>query len=224
MTHPLDRPIWNALNGRQAGFASGSALAKRYPADVSPFAAARDQSAEAVAALAALAMDNEIIQMEIAPPEAPGGIVETRAACVQMISKGLTASKARDAVIEPLGEADAPAMLELATLTRPGPFKARTHTFGRFIGVKDQGRLVAMCGERLGFDGFTEATALCTHPDYRGRGLGDLLLRTVSQRLLDEGQTPFLHAYAANTGAIELYRRMGFEVRIEGVVAAWKRG
>jgi predicted GNAT family acetyltransferase len=115
-------------------------------------------------------------------------------------------------------------MLALATLTRPGPFRARTHTLGRFIGIRDSGRLIAMAGERLKLDGFVEISAVCTHPDYRGRGYGGALMKMVGKRILSEGDTPFLHTYADNTVAIALYRRLGFEVRAEVIHAVWKWG
>lgn len=223
MTHPLDKPIWSALTGRQARFAAGGELAKRFPPDVSPFIVARDNSAQAVAALAALILGNDDVSLlECAPPEPPRGIVATTKLCVQMTATGFPAGD-RDHAIAPLGDADAEAMLALATLTRPGPFRARTHTLGRFLGIRDGARLVAMGGERLAMDGFTEISGLCTHPDYRGRGYGEALLRAVGERIFREGATPFLHSYAENAGAIALYRRMGFNVRAKVTHAIWKR-
>jgi hypothetical protein len=114
-------------------------------------------------------------------------------------------------------------MLALATLTKPGPFRRATHKLGRFVGVRDGGRLIAMAGERLQTDDFVEISAVCTHPDYRGQGLGAALLSTVGARIASEGRTPFLHTYADNEGAIALYRRLGFETRRAVVHAVWRR-
>lgn len=223
MTHPLDKPIWNALTGRQQHFANGSELARAFPADVSPFAASRDNSREAAEALAALVpADGDISLLEVAPPEAPANIAATQLDGVQMLLKAFPAGGMSYDIV-PLGDADAAEMLALALLTKPGPFRTRTHTMGRFIGIRDGGRLVAMGGERLALDGFTEVTALCTHPDYRGRGFGEALLRAVGQRILGDGLTPFLHVYAANAGAIALYERMGFAIRTRVTHAIWKR-
>jgi predicted GNAT family acetyltransferase len=139
-----------------------------------------------------------------------------------MIAHGFT-SDGRAFAIEPLGDADAAEMLALALLTQPGPYRSRTHTLGRFLGVRDGARLVAMAGERLHVEGFHEISAVCTHPDYRSRGYGAALMRAVGARIIAEGDTPFLHTYATNTGAIALYRQLGFEVRAEVTHAVWAK-
>ena len=222
--HPLDRPIWSALTTRQAPFAAPGPLARRFPLDVSPLAAARDASAEAVAALTGLIpAGDDISLLEAAPPAPPPGISETlRAVCLQMAAKAFSAG-GKSFTLEPLGDGDAEEMLALALLTRPGPFRARTHALGRFLGIRDGARLVAMAGERLALDGFIEISAVCTHPDYRGRGYGAALMRAVGERILRDGATPFLHTYANNEGAIALYRQLGFGVSREVVHAVWKR-
>jgi predicted GNAT family acetyltransferase len=104
-------------------------------------------------------------------------------------------------------------MLALATLTKPGPFLPRTHELGQFWGVKENGRLIAMAGERMKLPGFTEVSGVCTHPDFRGRGLAGVLSRVVATHIMNRGETPFLHAYAANRPAISLYESLGFRLR-----------
>lgn len=222
--HPLDKLIWNALSIRQAGRAEGGAQAKRMRAEYGPFAAAGDNaSAEAVEALAALIPEGgDISLLEPAPPRPPASVRAATRAGIQMTATALTADAARFA-IEPLSDADAAEMLALALLTKPGPFRNKTHLLGRFIGIRDGGRLVAMAGERLQIEGFIEVSAVCTHPDYRGRGFGAALLRAVGARILAEGATPFLHSYADNAGAIALYRKLGFELRCPVTHAVWSR-
>lgn len=222
--HPLDTLIWTALSTRQAPFAEGGPLARRFRSDIGPFAAAADHSAEAVAALAALIPeDGDLSLLEPTPPAPPPGIVlEMSALGLQMTASNFGVND-RPFSIEALGGKDAEEMLALATLTRPGPFRINTHTLGRFIGIRDGERLVAMAGERLQIDGFVEISGVCTHPDYRGRGFGAALLRAVGARILDDGATPFLHTYADNEGAIALYRSLGFETRCEVIHAIWRR-
>ena len=223
MTHPLDRPVWSALQTRQAHYAQGGGMALRFLADVSPFAVGRDGSREAADALASLiAPGDDISLAEVAPPEAPAGVTGLRKLCLQMVWEKLEPETAAFDII-PLGEADAAEMLALALLTKPGPFRARTHTMGRFVGVRDGGRLIAMAGERMHMSGYREISAVCTHPDFRGRGLGAALMRTVGARMMQEGDQPFLHTYADNAGAVALYRKLGFVVRAEIIHAVWRR-
>jgi ribosomal protein S18 acetylase RimI-like enzyme len=172
MSHALDRPVWSALTTRHAGLAEGSDLAQRYDPSIVPFAAARDDSPEALDALGALADPGEdmlLLQADaIVLP--PGLVAATTAQGVQMVLQHPPA-EVSDERIERLSDADAAEMLELATLTRPGPFTLRAQALGEFWGVRKSGRLIAMAGERMKQDGFTEISGVCSHPDARGRGL-----------------------------------------------------
>jgi predicted GNAT family acetyltransferase len=218
VSHPLDRPVWSALTSeRQASLAVGADGALRFAPGYGVFAASVDQSPESLAAMAVLERPERIIAtVEAVAPSVPPGLVALKEATLaQMVLVELTPAKARDIMIEPLTEADAPAMRALAALTEPGPFFDRTHQLGGFFGVKQDGRLMAMAGERMKPDGFTEVSGVCAHPDARGRGYAGALMRTVIEQILARGETAFLHSYADNAGAIALYRALGFEVRSE---------
>jgi predicted GNAT family acetyltransferase len=104
-------------------------------------------------------------------------------------------------------------MQELVRLTNPGPFGPRTIELGRFVGIRRDGRLVAMAGERLKPEGHTEITGVCTHPDHRGRGYSQALVADAARHILGRGDTPFLHVYSTNRGAITLYEKLGFRLR-----------
>jgi predicted GNAT family acetyltransferase len=212
--HPLDRPVWHALTTRQAKLAQGDPLALRLTPEYGPFAAASDASPTSLERLAGLVSeDGEIWLVETDDiPLPPGTIVRRRADLHQMIAPAIVPATAGFPIVA-LTEADATEMRALAMLTEPGPFLSRTHRLGDFLGVKIGGRLVAMAGERMKPDGFTEVSAVCTHPDWRGRGYAAGLMRRVAQAIVARGETPFLHVYPSNTGAIALYRALGFTFR-----------
>ena len=214
MSHKLDRPIWSALTTRQADISERAGAAVRLQPDIGVFAAAADASPESRAALTKLRCDPEglwFLEVDaVAPP--PGLVVHHTAPCVQMIAAHIEAREPAFAV-ETLSEADAREMFVLARLTEPGPFFDHTNRMGDFIGVKQGGRLIAMAGERLRPEGYTEVSGVCTHPDHRGKGYAGGLMRIVASRIVARGETPFLHSYANNEGAIALYETLGFKLR-----------
>jgi predicted GNAT family acetyltransferase len=210
--HPLDRPVWAALSTRQRGFAIGDERALRFDPASGLFAAAADAEPESLVALASLAPAEGVIGLvETDLPPLPGLRIVKQAACVQMLA---TAPFPPPAIaFDTLGDDDAADMLELATLTEPGPFFPRTHELGDFIGIRHEGRLVAMAGERMKAPGYTEVSGVCTRPGFRGRGYAAGLLAVVAARIVARGETPFLHAYADHAATIALYERLGFRVR-----------
>ena len=217
--NPLDRPVWHALNHRQRQLAVAHGRALRFAPDIGPLAAAADDSARSLQDLAALVAEHgTVVLLQVGgSPLPPRTIAEMTAPGVQMVAKTL-APLEPDARFVRLTDADAPDMLALATLTKPGPFKTRTHELGGFWGMKENGRLLAMAGERLKLDRFTEVSGVCTHPDARGRGYAGLLSRIVATQIMKRGETPFLHAYASNVAAIRLYEALGFVLRTNVVV------
>ncbi|MDO8396752.1 MAG: GNAT family N-acetyltransferase [Bradyrhizobium sp.] len=212
--HPLDRPIWSALTSRQRALAEGGALALRYPAAVAPFADMVDMSPESFAALGAIMSGSEIAVLftpdaVTAPAEFKIVLAETGE---QMI--GTPAESAITGVeTVRLGANDVREMMALTELTKPGPFGARTHELGTFLGIRIDGDLVAMAGERMKPANYTEMTAVCVHPSHRGRGYAQLLLGAISRQIVARGEIPFLHVFSSNASAIALYRRQGMEIR-----------
>ena len=199
-------------------------MAKRYQRDVNLFASARDDSPAALDALAGLVEPGEhvyVLQVpEIAVP--PALRAAKTALGVQMVATRSIDAKPADG-ISVLGDADAPEVLALAQLTQPGPFLARTHVMGRFRGIRVDGRLAAMAGERMRMPGYTEVSGVCTHPDFRGRGFARCLSAIVANAIQARGETPFLHAWKDNHPAIALYEQLGFRLRAEVNVAMLER-
>jgi predicted GNAT family acetyltransferase len=219
--HPLDRVIWNAFTTRQAHLALVDGEAFRVHPDFGLFAAPVDHAPESLAALGRLvhAHPGEVGVVErFDIPPVPGTQVTKRAVLNQMIAGPLAQPKPVDFEIQPLTDADAPQMVALATLTAPGPFFSRTHELGDFVGVKVGGQLVAMAGERLQPEGFTEVSGVCAHPDHRGKGYAAALMLHVAGKIVERGETPFLHSYADNSSAIALYEALGFRFRCEQIL------
>jgi ribosomal protein S18 acetylase RimI-like enzyme len=212
----LDRPVWNALTGRQADLAVGSPAAWRIDPGYGPFAAARPNAPEA---LAGLLRDGDDVIWLVEPQEwaAPVGTRLVRTAHVlQMVADATGADYESDPAIVALGPDDVPEMAALAHATAPGPWGPSTQHYGSFFGIKDHGRLIAMAGERLRpAPGLGEVSGVCTDPAWRGRGLAPRLIRAVMAGLRARGDTPFLHSYSGNAAAIRLYESLGFRARAE---------
>jgi predicted GNAT family acetyltransferase len=219
--HPLDRVIWNAFTTRQAHVALRDGGALRVHPDFGIFAATADHAPETLAALGRLVQAHPgevgVVERFDLPP-IPGTQVTKRAVLNQMVAGPLAQPKPVDFEIQPLGDTDSPRMVALAALTAPGPFFSRTHELGDFVGVKIDGELVAMAGERLRPEGFTEVSGVCAHPDHRGKGYAARLMLHVAGRIVERGETPFLHSYSHNSGAIALYEALGFRFRCEQVL------
>lgn len=222
--HPLDRPVWASLSTHHLELSQGNALARRYRPGVNLFASTHEDTPAGLAAMAALVAPGEqVFVLQVPDIEVPPELtLARRARGVQLVAQ-------RHFPLEPCGQIvrltdeDAPEMLALARLTEPGPFLARTHEMGSFIGIRVNGRLAAMAGERFRFPGYTEVSAVCTHPDFRGRGFARLLSATVAARIEARGDRPFLHSWKTNLPAITLYRSLGFELRAEVDVAVLER-
>jgi ribosomal protein S18 acetylase RimI-like enzyme len=221
--HPLDRPIWNSLNSGWSHLAVAQGDAVRLDPRYGHFAAARDVSPEAQAALAATLTwpDDQIWLIEPQEWPAPHGTRIARTArLVQMVGERLPPLQPGDLEATVLlDEQDAGQMAALALATEPGPWRELTHRFGDYCGIRDGGMLASMAGERMRpAAGFAELSGVCTWPQFRGRGYAGRLTRRVLAGFAARGDSPFLHSWATNARAIALYEALGFRIRRELVV------
>jgi GNAT superfamily N-acetyltransferase len=221
----LDQPMWNSLITSHAQFAIGDGLARTYIPSIGPLTGLAEQTPAAYADLHRFIEPESAQALFLLDPYIPragwtlirGGLID------QMV---LTRSSV-DELPQPEGmrlltAADAPAMVELAQLTEPGPFRIRTHELGTFYGIFDGKRLLAMAGQRMRVPGFVEVSAVCTHPDARGRGYARTLMSAVMQLILEAGDTPFLHVFSDNP-AIRIYQSLGYVKRRTFHLAVIKR-
>ena len=215
--HPLDEVVWRALGSVQERFSRSCARARRYLPAVAPFAATLDLDPASFQSLLGL-MDPAgdrlaLVTAEEIDPPAPFS-VSRRGMIDQMILVDQAACHAESrASIVTLGEGDVAGMLALTTATQPGPFGPRTIELGQYLGVRHEGTLIAMAGERMRLNGFTEISAVCVDDAHRGKGLAAALVSRLAASILGRAETPFLHVFTSNYGAIALYRKLGFALR-----------
>lgn len=213
--HPLDEPVRSALEGADARFAERRGAALRYDPEVSVFTAGPWNDMAALVGPGGTA-----VFMTIDRLEAPTGwSAAHRISGFQMTGEAFEPREDPEAV--PLGADHADAMADLVARTQPGPWAPRTWELGGYRGVLVDGALVALAGERMHAEGFTEISAVCTDPAYRGHGYATRLMRAVAAGIVARGEVPFLHVAGSNASAIRLYESIGFRTRtaVEFLVA-----
>jgi ribosomal protein S18 acetylase RimI-like enzyme len=228
MGHLLDNPVWHALTGPHAALALGRGQARHYPRDVAPFSAILEPTRAAYADLATdlpAGLEARLFRpAEEATP--PGWETIISRPIIQMLAEAAPGGTGEADVklpVRALGAGDVAGMLALARVAEPGPFGPRTALLGGYVGVREpaDGRLVAMAGERFRPPGYVELSAICVHPEVRGRGLGAALTRHILRRAVARGEVPFLHVFPDNPAAC-LYARLGFRERAR-LWVVWRR-
>jgi ribosomal protein S18 acetylase RimI-like enzyme len=220
--HPLDNPVWWALTGPQAALTREQGPLRAYLEEAAPFSAFLERDEQLDLALASWTRPVVLFRPEVEPAP-PGWTLRQQGEVVQMTLHGTESLTPPSERVTPLGPADGVAVRELVALTQPGPFGARTMELGKYFGVWEGGRLVALAGERLRLEGYVEVSAVCTHPEARGRGLAGALVSHLSRRALTGGTVPFLHVMAQNESARRVYERLGFVERAQLGLSVWVR-
>lgn len=211
--HPLDNVSWNSLTTRHRSLGAVGEKAAAYHPQISMIAAVAEVTAEAYMELSTLVQPGAPVAVigNKVPDNLPQWTIMRRAEAYQM-----TTDKPidyRQVEVEPLTPVDVPAMMELAKLTNPGPFSPRTIEMGTYIGIKKHGQLIAMGGERMKPEGYTEISAICTHPEHRGKGYATTITGILTNHVLEQGEPPFLHLFTENTPAQKLYQKHGYKTR-----------
>jgi ribosomal protein S18 acetylase RimI-like enzyme len=223
--NPLDNPIWQSLNTSHASLAESNGRARKFVFEVSPLGGMADESGQSYAALAELLQPDERVGIFVhsLPKHSQQLELILSGDLLQMIYEDNGPIEAPTVPATPLSTSDVPEMMELAQLTKPGPFHLRTIELGDYFGIRRDGVLVAMTGERLRLPGYTEVSAVCTHPDHLGQGYAAGLVRLVVDRIRARGEKPILHVRGDNSRAVALYQRLGFKKRLEYFYAVLNR-
>jgi ribosomal protein S18 acetylase RimI-like enzyme len=219
MNHVLDNIVWHALAGPQKKFSVGGDDIRRFAPGFSPIIGFANPEISNLNAIVSFCEPGEHFYCgEWSGPAPDGWRIEEESIMFRMVWDGSTpaADDAHEAI--QFGPQHAAQALELATLTRPGPFGLRTIELGDYFGFFDGDRLLAMGGERFYAGSYREISGVCTHPDFQGRGFARRLMTKLIRRQLQRNETPFLHVMRDNTHARELYKRMGFREYCETVV------
>jgi predicted GNAT family acetyltransferase len=224
-TSVLDNPIWHALSTAHAHFSEGDDLARRYKTDIGPLSGMKNQSPQAYHSLAQLLEPDHVAVLFLTEPPTPPKELRLLQCfpMYQMICLTPPAMQQTDFIIESLTAEDVPEMRKLAEATEPGPFRQRTIELGGYRGIRDNGRLASMTGQRCGLNDFIEVSAVCTWPEFRGRGYANALVSTVANGVFSQNKTPFLGVREDNTGAIRVYEKVGFQIRRTLHVTVLKR-
>jgi len=206
---------WQTLSGDHSKFSTGDDLARRYLSSISPFAAIREISDEAFEALAAISEpDDVLVLMHDKPLQLPAHwnlIMRDELLTMVLENRLLEMDPGFEYEIKRLDIQDVSDMLTLTELTHPGPFRADTILLGNYFGIRINGTLVAMAGERGQLPGYTEVSAVCTHPEYQGQGLAKAIVTHLCQSILSKGKTPMLRLLNTNDRAYRVYKNLGFE-------------
>jgi ribosomal protein S18 acetylase RimI-like enzyme len=218
VTSDLDNPAWSALTTLQAHLAVGDNLARRYPPDIAPIAGIGTRDVSAINELCALVPEGDVLSLpgtleELAPLLPASVKITLQKRLVQMVSVHPPDVSAPSVDVSVLSDADVPEMLSLVALTHPGPFRPRTYTLGTYLGIRVDGRLAAMAGQRMHLPGWREISAVCTHPELQGRGYARTLVALQVAAIRDQGLTPFLHLEETNQRAQNVYAALGFVER-----------
>lgn len=217
MQHPLDYPAWNALISGNKNLSLGNEHVKYFHEEVAPFVGLSEQNHYEFEYLYNIIPPKRrmiiIISKEIEIPKP--WVLTKYIKALQMVHTQDAPPVHTAAEIIPLQVKDVPQMLELTALTSPGPFMMRTIEFGNYEGIFNNGELVSLAGQRMHPSQYVEISAVCTHPDYHGKGYAGQLIQSQIRNIKANSGVPFLHVEDSNIRAISLYKKLGFEVREE---------
>lgn len=209
----LDNVVWNALQTTHQLFAEGTSQVQRYPVDTLQFVGcAQPASADLNEILPWTTSGERLIMIGELPVLPDNWALVRQLDCIQMVCDETVHIDIKEEIL-PLGEADIPDMLELINQVQPGFFFKHTPSLGQYYGIRKEGQLVAVAGERTKITGLVEVSAVCTHPSFTGRGYAQQLVTQIVNSNVAAGISLYLHFLTTNDRARKVYERLGFRDR-----------
>lgn len=209
----IDNPIWSSLLGKHRAFVQGRNDVVRYPAQIASFVGVAHADVDAGGVLMELIASGESVYLLGIAPRVPASLrLQAFRPLAQMICTAPMVVEAGPEIVA-MTDAHRADVLALTALVYPHYFREHTMMLGRYYGIYVDGRLAAMVGERLATESFQEVSAICTHPDFNGRGYARRLTAMLTNDILASGRTPFLHVSHENLRAKAMYERIGYRIR-----------
>lgn len=218
-THKLDNPAWHSLNETHQSFAIGNHEIKFYQPEVCPFGGINSKRPDLIPFFKKHPELNSFFIIGDKPIETPDLFIEKELICLQMVCSSPIKMQFTENIIS-LKKSHKEQLIDLVNLVQPGYFKEGTLLMGDYYGIYKNRQLVAVAGERMKMDGFTEISAVVTRPDFTGKGFAKQLVAQTANKNFEHNRVPYLHVAETNTTAVRLYEKLGFVIRRK--ISFWK--
>ncbi len=215
----LDNPAWHSLNETHRSFAVGNDEIKFYQPEICPFGGINSKLPDLISFLKKFPHLKSFFIIGDKPQTSPVLIIEQELVCLQMVCTAPIDIAFPETII-PIKESHKKQLIDLVNLVQPGYFKAGTFLLGDYYGIYQNDQLVAVTGERMKMYGFTEISAVVTHPDFTGKGFAKQLVAQTANKNFEHDRVPYLHVAETNTSAVRLYQKLGFVIRRK--ISFWK--
>ena len=209
----LDNPAWYSLKETHQSLSISSDEIKFYLPEICPFGGMTSPEANLSLFIHNhIPLSNSFFVIGNKPQKTSGLSFEKELVCLQMVCSETIKMETTEDILE-LNEKHKGQLVQLVNMVQPGYFKEGTVKMGDYFGIFKNDTLVAVTGERMKMNGFTEISAVVTHPAFTGKGFAKQLIAHTVNKNFEQTIVPYLHVAETNSGAIQLYEKLGFVAR-----------